>query len=95
MPLSPQQLDHLARLARLELTGDDQAQLGADLSRVVELFDQLRSAPTDDLAPLAHPLDMHLRLREDTVTETDRSDALLALSTEAQAGFYLVPKVIE
>ncbi len=95
MSLSHQQLEHLARLARLELSDDDSAQLCADLSRVVDLFDQLRSAPVDGLDPLAHPLDMGLRLREDAVTEIDRSDALLALSTQAQAGFYLVPKVIE
>jgi aspartyl-tRNA(Asn)/glutamyl-tRNA(Gln) amidotransferase subunit C len=95
MSLDSQQLEHLARLARLNLTAEDNAQLCADLSRVVELFDRLRDAPVNELAPLAHPADLVLRLREDVVSEADDSEALLALSSAAQAGFYLVPKVIE
>jgi aspartyl-tRNA(Asn)/glutamyl-tRNA(Gln) amidotransferase subunit C len=88
-------LDHLGRLAKLTLDNDERARLGADLARVLSLFDALAAAPTAGVEPLAHPLGLHLRLREDRVTETDRSERLLALAAEAQGGYYLVPKVIE
>jgi aspartyl-tRNA(Asn)/glutamyl-tRNA(Gln) amidotransferase subunit C len=88
-------LDHLGRLAKLALDHDERARLGADLARVLSLFDALAAAPTAGVEPLAHPLGLHLRLREDRVTEADRSARLLALAAEAQGGYYLVPKVIE
>jgi len=47
------------------------------------------------VAPMAHPTDAGLRLREDVVTETDRREKFLGLAPAAEAGLYLVPKVIE
>jgi aspartyl-tRNA(Asn)/glutamyl-tRNA(Gln) amidotransferase subunit C len=45
--------------------------------------------------PLAHPLEMTQRLREDTVTETDQHDHFQAIAPQVEADLYLVPKVIE
>ncbi len=44
---------------------------------------------------MAHPLDMHQRLRPDVVTEPDRREAFQAIAPEVDNGLYLVPKVIE
>jgi aspartyl-tRNA(Asn)/glutamyl-tRNA(Gln) amidotransferase subunit C len=44
---------------------------------------------------MAHPTDQPLRLRDDVVTETDQRDKFLAVAPAAEAGLYLVPKVIE
>jgi aspartyl-tRNA(Asn)/glutamyl-tRNA(Gln) amidotransferase subunit C len=95
MALEPASLDRLCELARLRLTPEERTALGADLERVLELFAALRAAPVDGLAPLSHPHDLSVRLREDRVTEPDRADTLLALAQGAQGGFYLVPRVLE
>lgn len=86
---------HIARLARLALPDGELDAVRADLEQVLHLFDELQTANVDGLNPLAHPLDVTVTLRDDTVTETDRSAALLALAPESQGGYYLVPKVIE
>ena len=91
----PLPLDALAKLARLELDEAERARLGEDLSRVVDLLDALARVDVDGVAPLAHPHEPKLQLREDVVTETDASAAFLARAPEAQGGFFLVPKVIE
>lgn len=95
MALDPASLDRLCELARLRLTGEERAALADDLGRVLALFAALRAAPVDGLAPLAHPHELALALRDDRVTERDRADELLAQAPAAQGGFYLVPKVLE
>ena len=88
-------LDQLARLARLELREDERARLHEDLSQVVSLLDELARVDVGHVAPLAHPHEPVLALREDLVTESDGSAEFLARAPEAQGGFFLVPKVIE
>ena len=95
MALEPASLDRLCELARLRLSPEERLALGGDVERVLELFAALRAAPVDGLEPLSHPHELTLRLRDDRVTESDRSEALLALSPAAQGGYYLVPRVLE
>jgi aspartyl-tRNA(Asn)/glutamyl-tRNA(Gln) amidotransferase subunit C len=85
----------IARLARLAVDETHLQRLAGELSRVLELADQLASAPLDDVQPMSHPHAQAAQLRADVVTETDRADAFLALAPDARGGLYLVPKVIE
>ena len=50
---------------------------------------------TTGVVPMAHPLDLDARLREDVVTERDERDALQAGAPLTAAGLYLVPQAIE
>jgi aspartyl-tRNA(Asn)/glutamyl-tRNA(Gln) amidotransferase subunit C len=89
------QVHHIAELARLALSPDQEEAMAKELDAVLGLFEVLRAAPVDELAPLAHPGDPVLRLRADEVTEPDRSEAFQAIAPNACGGYYLVPKVIE
>ncbi|MBU6200212.1 MAG: Asp-tRNA(Asn)/Glu-tRNA(Gln) amidotransferase subunit GatC [Xanthomonadaceae bacterium] len=84
----------IARLARLPLDAQAPPQTASELARVLDLVGQLAAAPLDGVEPMAHPHAQALAWRADTVTETDRADALLALAPDARAGLYAVPKVI-
>lgn len=95
MHADPGLIDHLARLSRLALDASDKARLANELPRVIALLDELARAPVDGIEPMAHPLELSVRLREDAVTEGDRSDELLAASAESQGGYYIVPRVID
>ncbi|MCE3001302.1 MAG: Asp-tRNA(Asn)/Glu-tRNA(Gln) amidotransferase subunit GatC [Xanthomonadaceae bacterium] len=95
MSLDPAAIDHLARLARLALDPADRARLGADLGRTVAMMDALQQIDVDGVEPLAQPHPLPAGLRPDAVTETDASEALLALSGASHGGYYLVPRVIE
>lgn len=82
-------------LARLRLADDEVAETVEKLSRIVAFVDQLSQAATDDVVPMAHPLNESQRLRPDVVTEPDQRDYLQQNAQAVERGVYLVPKVIE
>jgi len=93
--LSKQQVQHVATLARLELEATDVDDVVKKLSRIVDFVDQLQSVSTDDVLPMAHPLNMSQRLRADDVTETDQRDFVQENAPSTEKGYYLVPKVLD
>lgn len=95
MSLDNAAVRHIARLARLAVDEHRLDGLRSDLERVLHLFDDLAAANVDDLAPLEHPHDQALTLRDDVVDDSDRSAQVLPLAAQSQGGYYLVPKVIE
>ena len=95
MSLDKDQVQHIAMLARLRLADDEFEETVDKLSRIVDFVDQLSTAATDDVTPMAHPLNLSQRLRADEVSETDARDDLQKNAPEVADGLYLVPKVIE
>lgn len=93
--LTKEQVQHIAMLARLELAEEHFDDVVAKLSTIVEFVDQLQAAPTDDVTPMAHPLDQAQRLRPDEVTAENERDRLQQNAQAVDRGFYLVPRVIE
>jgi aspartyl-tRNA(Asn)/glutamyl-tRNA(Gln) amidotransferase subunit C len=95
MSLSLEQVDRIARLARLELTPETREATRSKLDGIFGLIEQMQAVDTTGIAPMSHPQDVVQRLRPDAVTETDRREAFQAVAPEAEAGLYLVPRVIE
>ena len=92
-------LNRIAFLARIDLPADHLAALGAEMTSILSLIDQLQAVDTTGIAPLSHPLsvigDMHLRLRADEATALDLRDISFANAPQTENGLFLVPKVIE
>lgn len=95
MSLSKDQVQHIATLARLQIDAQEFDEVAGKLSRIVDFVAQLQAVPTDDVVPMAHPLNQTQRLRPDRVTEHNERDAIQANAPAIQDGLYLVPKVIE
>lgn len=93
--MDKEQAQHIAMLARLRVADDEIADTVDKLSRIVDFVDQLSQADTADVVPMAHPLDAAQRLRPDVVVERDERDEFQQNAPAVDAGFYLVPKVIE
>ncbi len=55
----------------------------------------MNAADTEGVAPLTHPQDAVIRLRDDEVTEHDQREAFQACAPQTERGLYLVPRVIE
>ncbi len=89
------EIDKIAMLARLRVSPAEAGEVAARIGGILALIDRMRSVDTTGVEPLAHPLDAVQRLRADEITETDRSDELLALAPSSRDGLFLVPKVIE
>lgn len=95
MSLDKEQVRHIATLARLHVADEEIADTVDKLSRIVDFVDQLAKAPTDDVVPMAHPVNAAQRLRADVVTEADERDRIQGNAPEVRDGLYLVPRVIE
>ena len=95
MSLDQDQVQHIAVLARLRLADEEMADTVDKLSRIVDFVDQLSQAATENVVPMAHPLDASQRLRPDVVTESNERDDIQKNAPAVDRGMYLVPKVIE
>lgn len=95
MPLTPDEVRSIAHLARLAISERDIPRYADNLSRILDFVAQLDKADTSSVAPMAHPLEMSQRLRDDVVSETNQRDLYQENAPVAEAGLYLVPKVIE
>lgn len=86
---------HLCGLAKLKLSDSEANAVAADLSRIIDMVDQMQSIDTEGVKPLAHPLDTRARLRPDEVTETVDRDLYQRGAPATDDGLYLVPRVVE
>jgi aspartyl-tRNA(Asn)/glutamyl-tRNA(Gln) amidotransferase subunit C len=95
MPLSREKIAEIAHMAKLHITEDELDKYN-DINKILDLAEQINEIDTGDTTPMAHPLNIYQRLREDKVTEINLRDALQAIATAyVKFGFYLVPQVIE
>ncbi len=90
-----QEVEQLAKLARLKIDQDHAEQLRTECSKIVALASQLASVDTEGVPAMAHPHEVSQPLRPDEVTESSCKDALMALAPAQEEGLFLVPKVIE
>ncbi|MDF1630777.1 MAG: Asp-tRNA(Asn)/Glu-tRNA(Gln) amidotransferase subunit GatC [Alcanivoracaceae bacterium] len=85
----------VAHLARLHVSAEQSQALAGRLSDILNMVDQLQQAEVDNIAPLAHPLDVSQPLREDVVQPADLRDRVLPLAPASEGSCFLVPRVIE
>lgn len=95
MSIDRQQIQKLARLARIAIDDQTITEVASRLSSVLDLVDQLQAADTAGVEPMAHPLSEIQRLRDDIVSEPDCRTAMQAIAPATEDGLYLVPRVIE
>jgi aspartyl-tRNA(Asn)/glutamyl-tRNA(Gln) amidotransferase subunit C len=95
MALDKQTVFKIARLARIYVDDVDVERYASELSSILEFVEQMDKIDTDNVAPLSHPQDRVLRLREDKVTEKDQRDIFQDVAPATENGLYLVPKVID
>ena len=95
MAFDKAEVEKIAQLARLYISDSEVDEVTGRIRDILALIDQMQSVDTDHVVPLAHPLDLTQRLREDDVTEFNRRGELQLLAPRVEQGLYLVPKVIE
>ena len=95
MAIDASEILKVAHLARLSIDDSQVEATAGTISKILDLVDQMQSVNTDDVEPMAHPLDATQRLREDVVTEPDNREQLQSCAPAVEDGLFLVPKVIE
>lgn len=95
MTLKKTDVERIACLAQLKLSDNDIPEYARQLSSILALVEQMNTVDTVSVAPLAHPLELSLRLRDDVVTEGNQRETFQAMAARVEAGLYCVPKVID
>ena len=98
MSLTLEQVHRIAHLARIEVDEAEARRTLGQLNEIFSLIETMQAVDTQGVEPMAHAQELAQRLRPDCVTENDQlalRAAFQAIAPEAEAGLYLVPKVIE
>lgn len=89
-------LAKVAHLARLGVTPEELNQLQEKINKTMGLIDRMQAVNTDDVTPLAHPLDMNQASRPDVTTVSPQAELQqCAPPNSLNNGLYEVPQVIE
>lgn len=95
MKISKKEVEHVAKLARLELSEDEKDKLTDQLSNILTYVEKLNELDTSGIEPTAHVLDLKNVTRDDVAAPSLPQDRALANAPEKAAGHYKVPKIIE
>lgn len=95
MALTPEEVDHVAALARLGITAAERQRLAQQLSGILEHFQALQALDTEKIPPTAQVLDLRNVMRADVARPSLPQDEVLANAPRAQDGFFRVQAVIE
>ena len=95
MALSREEVQHIARLARVGLSEDDIARFREQLSEILDYFQRLREVNTDDVPPTAHTLPLHNVMRDDSPGRPFDKDDVLANAPHREGDCFRVEAVLE
>lgn len=95
MALTPEEVRHIADLARLHLTADEEARYRTQLSAILEYAARLRSIDTSSIPPTASVLPLNAPLRQDIAHTSGAAPDLIAGAPEAAEGMFRIPPVFE
>ena len=95
MSINEEKVSQIAYLARLQLTKKELEINTNEINNILHLVGQLQEIEAKGVEPMAHPLHMSQRLRDDEIKEIDDSKKLQSIAPKIGNSHYLVPTVID
>jgi len=86
-------VEHVAKLARLELTEDEKEKFTKQLGDVLKYVEQMNEVDTTGVVPMAHAFDVVNVMREDVVVYEQTKEELMKNAPDEENGFFKVPKI--
>jgi aspartyl-tRNA(Asn)/glutamyl-tRNA(Gln) amidotransferase subunit C len=88
-------VDHVARLARLELSAADKERMRSELDGILTYIDKLRALDTRDVEPTSHAVPVTNVMRDDVERPSLPQEDMLANAPDRHRDMFRVPKIIE
>lgn len=95
MKLSPEQVQHIAELAKLALTQDEIERYREQLSAILDYADMLQHLDLTGVPPMSHAADLTNITRDDWPAESYPCDDILANAPDHQDGLIRVHPILE
>jgi aspartyl-tRNA(Asn)/glutamyl-tRNA(Gln) amidotransferase subunit C len=86
-----EQVLHVAKLARLELTDEEVGRMATELSSVLDHIETIGQLQLDDVPPTTHVVQIENALRPDVPRPSLPREVALAEAPAVQDGGFLVP----
>lgn len=93
--IDKEQINHLARLARIEVDETESGKISQRLSEVLEYVEMLGKASTKETKPILQIAGLENIARQDSVTNGDERENLLKNAPAKKDGFIRVKKIFE
>jgi len=93
--LTREEVQHVAHLARLELTEEEEIQFTEQLADILTYVEQLKELDTEGVEPTFHVLDAELPTRPDQVEPYPNIEGILANAPDRADMFFKVPRILE
>ncbi len=94
MPITIEEVKHVATLAKLSFSDEELAKIAKELDAIVGYVEQLKELNVDDVPPTSHVLDLFNVFREDKVEPWLSTEEALQNAPAQKMGYFSVPKVI-
>lgn len=94
MSLSREQVQHIARLARVGMSDEDIDHFSEQLSEILDYFERLRQLDTEGVPPTAHTLPLHNVMRDGDEPEPPLDKEIVLANTPVREGNYFRVNVI-
>ena len=94
MSISKKDVEHVARLARLELTEEEKELYTEELNAVLGFMDTLNQLDTSEVPPTSHVLDIKNVFRDDVVEPSMEPEEVVANAPAAKDNQFRVPKIM-
>jgi len=95
MKITPELVDHIAHLARLEFEGEDKVAIQKDMENIISFMDTLSELDTDHVEPLIFMSDGVNRLREDVSEQSLTQAEALKNAPKKDSDYFRIPKVLD
>jgi aspartyl-tRNA(Asn)/glutamyl-tRNA(Gln) amidotransferase subunit C len=95
MSITIKEVEHVANLARLELSEAEKEQFAGQLNAILKYAEKLNQLSTEGIEPTSHVLPLANVMREDTVKPSWPIEKVLLNAPEEEDGQFKVPPVLE
>lgn len=86
-------VEHVAKLARLELNEEEKEKFSKQLGDILKYVEQMNEVDTTGVEPMSHAIPMVNVMREDVVVIENTKEELMANAPLKEDGFFRVPKI--
>lgn len=95
MALDRDAVDHVARLARLDLSEEERERMRVELTKILDHAEKIQALDLDGVDPTSHAIPLRNVMRADEVRPSLAPDDALANAPQAEDGRFVVPRIVE
>lgn len=93
---SKKTLDHISKLALLDISDEEKSKLANELTDILTYFKKLNNLDTENVKPMTHPIETLKNVfREDIPWKSLENDEVLKNAEHKKDGYFKAPRILK